>query len=396
MRLIFSNPVHLAPLAGSLVFHLLVAACGGETGGPLTTVADSAGVSLVEGPGEDRTLEWEAERILEIAPAKEEAGGFFGVRDVAVVQGDRIVVLDGEGKKIVLFNGEGQLLAQYGREGSGPGEFQYPVQLAVTPSGGVTVFDIFNRRLERFDSTLTPLSPDPLQIPYFGGHMAYAGAFLVLPTTDPEDLIGRTEVLSALGATDSLAIVRYSRDVSGPIQLESCGMRLSGIAPIFAPTMRWSAGPGGVVAVVGTERYEVEVYRDPGFRLERRIRRTLPAIEATAEMAKATVGDGMRVMTPGGERVCDAGEVVEKRGFEREVPPIARVTVSPKGEILLQRWAPEGEPRLIDVFALDGAYVGTLTAGFPFPEAFLGDDRILVTEEDELEMTSLVVYRITR
>lgn len=396
MRQTFSGPVHWAPLAGPLVFHLLLAACGGETDGPLTTVTDSAGVSLVDGPGDDRALEWEAERILEIAPVKDEGGGFFGVRDVEVVHGDRILVLDGEGKKIVLFDEEGEFVAQYGREGSGPGEFQYPVQLTVTPEGGVTVFDIFNRRLERFDSTLSPLSPDPLQIPYFGGHMAYAGAFLILPTTDPEDLIGRTEVLSALGKTDSLSIVRYSRAVSGPIQLESCGMRLSGIAPIFAPTMRWSAGPGGVVVVVATERYEVDVYREPGFRLERRIRRALPAIEATSETAEATVGDGMRVMTSLGERVCDAAEVVEKRGFEKDVPPIARVTVSPEGEILLQRWAPEGEPRLIDVLTLDGRYVGTLTAGFPFPEAFLGDDRILVTEEDELEMTSLVVYRITR
>ena len=396
MRQLLMSRSHLASLAGSLAFHLLVAACGGEPGGPRTTVSDSAGVFLVTAPGEEQSLKWEAERVLEIAPAEDESGGFFGVRDVDVVHGDRIVVLDGEGKKVVLFDGEGHLLAQYGREGSGPGEFQYPVQLTTTPSGGVTVFDVLNRRLERFDSTLMPLAPDALQIPYFGGHMAYAGAFLVLPTTDPEDLVGHTEVLSALGETDSLAIVRYSRQISGPIQLESCGMRLSGIAPIFAPAMRWSAGPGGMVVVVGTERYEVDVYREPHFRLDRRIRRTLPPIEATTEMAEATIGDGMRVMTPGGERVCEADEVVEKRGFAREVPPIARVAVSPRGEIFLQRWAPQGEPRLIDVLTSDGGFLGTLAAGFPFPMAFLGEDRIVVTEEDELEMTSVVVYRIIR
>ncbi|MGW8264922.1 MAG: 6-bladed beta-propeller [Longimicrobiales bacterium] len=396
MRQSFSLPVSLAPLAGPLAFHLLLTGCGGETGRFSVTVTDSAGVSLVEGPGEDRTLGWGTQRVLQIAPAEDEAGGFFGVWDVDVLHGDRILVLDGEEKKIVVFDGEGHLLAQYGREGSGPGEFQYPVQLAVTPAGGITVFDVFNRRLERFDSNLTPLAPDPLQVPYFGGHMAYVGPFLVLPTTDPEDMIGRTEALSALGETDTLAIVRYSRDLSGPVQLESCGMRLSGTAPVFAPTMKWSGGPGGVVAVVGTERYEVDIYSGPDFGLERRIRRTLPPIEATAAMARATVGDGMRVLAPGGERVCDADEVVKKRGVASVVPPISGVTVSPQGEIFLQRWAPEGEPRLIDVLTLAGEYVGTLPPGFPFPRAFLGKDRVLVTEEDELELTSLVVYRITR
>jgi len=150
------------------------------------------------------------------------------------------------------------------------------------------------------------------------------------------------------------------------------------------------------VVVVGTDHYEVDLYAPPGFSLVRRIRRQVPAIPATEARARATVGDGMRMMSAAGVRICDATEVVEKRGFAPVVPPISAVAVSPNGEIFLQRWAPEGEDRPIDILTLDGEYQGTLTPGFPFPEAFLGGDRIVVSERDELDLSSVAVYRIGR
>jgi len=351
----------------------------------------------VDHSGGDRELGWTAEQTLTISPAEDDSGGFFGVRDVEVMPGSRIAVLDGEGKKVVLFDERGDLLKQYGREGSGPGEFQYPLEMAADPGGGLVVFDLMNRRLERFDSTLTPLAPDPFQVPYYGGHMAFVDSFLVIPggETGPEQE-GRPDLLTAMSDADTVEIVRYLRELGGTVQLESCGMGFSGIPPIFAPTTRWASGPGGSVVVAGTARYELDIYQAPDFRLQRRIRRDVRPIEATAAMAKATVGDGMRVMTPAGERVCDADEVVEKRRFAERVPPIARVAVSPGGEILLQRWAPDGEPRSIDVLDADGVYQGTLAPGFPFPDAFLGEDRIVLTEEDDLGLRSVAVYRILR
>ncbi len=79
-----------------------------------------------------------------------------------------------------------------------------------------------------------------------------------------------------------------------------------------------------------------------------------------------------------------------------EIPPVARLVISPTGEIFLERWAREGEERSIDVLGPDGDYWGTLAPGFPFPDAFLGKDRIVVKEEDELGLTSLSVYRVSR
>jgi hypothetical protein len=377
---------------------LLSSGCGGETGGPEgTSVVDSAGVTLVTGPGEDRPLEWSAERVLQIQPLQEEGEGFFGVTDLGVLSGHRIAVLDGDAKRIVVFDEAGKFLVQYGREGSGPGEFQYPLELAPRPDGGVSVFDMMNRRLERFDEALFPQAPDPLQgVSYFGGGIAFAGSFMVLPTVDYSLPAPRPQTLMAMGRADTLELVRYIREQGGTITLESCGMRLSGIEPIFAPRLLWAPGPDGWVAVVGTDRYEVDLYHPPEFSLVRRIRRQVPTIQATEAMAQATVGDGMRMMSSAGVRICDAAEVVEKRGFAPEVPPVAAVAISPEGEIFLQRWAPEGEDRVIDVLTPDGEYLGTTAPGFPFPEAFLGHDRMVVSERDELDLASVAVYRITR
>lgn len=388
-------PVLTALAGGWLFFPLLLIACTSGEVTPATTVVDSAGVALVSGPSGDTPLTWTVERVLTIPPLGDEGEGFFGVTDLDVLVGNRIVVLDRDAKRVVVFDEDGGFLAQFGREGSGPGEFQWPMDLAPRPGGGVAVFDMMNRRLERFDEALAPEAPDAMQgINYYGGGIGYAGSWMILPTVDYSVPAPRPQVLLAITEADTVEVVQWTRETGGVITLESCGMQLSGIEPIFAPRTHWASAPGERLVVVMTNGYEVDVYGQPGYVLERRIRREFPVIHATEPMARATIGDAMRVVAAGGERVCDAEEVVEKRGFAPEVPPIAELAVSPAGEIYLQRWAPDGEGRSIDVLSLDGEYLGTLAPGFPFPDAFLGEDRIVVEERDELDLSSVVVYRI--
>ncbi len=388
-------PCRLATLlATALLF--LAAACDGEGDLPVVTAVDSAGVDLLVLPGQDSPLAWTPERQLEIRPVEEDTGGFFGVTDVTVVDGSRIAVLDQLGLQVVLFDEGGRFLTQYGREGSGPGEFKLPTTLAATPWGGVLVFDFMNRRLERFDSTLVPMAPVPVQVSFSGGHVGYVDDFLIFPARDIEVQEASVQFITAMNETDTVEVVRYVREVGGMVTLESCGMMFQGIPPLFSPTTRWAQGVEGEMVVVGTSRYELDIYGAPDFSLRRRIRRQVPPVQSTQEMAEAEVGDGMRVLTPAGERVCDAAEVAEQRGFASQVPPVTRVAVSPSGEIWVRRWAPGDEEGEVDVLGPDGAYLGTLPAGFPFPDAFLGPDRLVVREEDELELTSVVVYRIRR
>jgi len=362
--------------------------------------SDSAGVVLVSLPGGDGVLPWTFERILEIGPAEEEAQGFLGVADVAAIHsasGVRIGVLDAEGKQVLLYDVRGDLLARTGREGSGPGEFQYPLTITAEPDGGVGIFDLLKGKLERFGPDLELLPSEPFRFSYTGGPMAFAGPYLLLETGDwTDESEGRLEALTAASGTDTVLVARFDRERGGVVELQSCGMSLSGMPPIFAPGLEWAANRRGMVAVAGTGRYEIDIYRQPSFTLERRIRREVPVMEATEAMARASVGENMKLMTPGGYRVCEAGEVVQERGFAPVVPPIAALALSPEGRIWVQRWAPEGEGRSVDVLAPNGAFLGTLESGSPFPEAFLDEDRIVVREEDELGLPSVVVFQIQR
>jgi sugar lactone lactonase YvrE len=53
-------------------------------------------------------------------------------------------------------------LLQWGKKGAGPGEFNFPIGVAVTHAGDVLVTDFYNRRIQRFDADGAFLSEMPL------------------------------------------------------------------------------------------------------------------------------------------------------------------------------------------------------------------------------------------
>jgi hypothetical protein len=169
---------------------------------------------------------------------------------------------------------------------------------------------MMNARIERFDSSLSPMAPLPLQNNFFGTQMAYSGSFLIHTVQDIENTELHVETLMASNEPDTVSIVTFSRPPGRAVQFESCGLALSGIPPLFSPRTYWASGPGGVVVVVGREEYEVDVYRGPDFSLERRIRREVPIIRATQAMAEAQVGEGNR-MTLKSPRWWSTGSSVE-------------------------------------------------------------------------------------
>ena len=88
--------------------------------------------------------------------------------------------------------------------------------------------------------------------------------------------------------------------------------------------------------------------------------------------------------------------VLEKQGYETALPMIAAIRLSPDGTIWVRRSAIRDEPAIIDLFAADGAYLGTLPAGSLFPATFLPDGSPVMLESDEMDIDRVVVYRIDR
>jgi DNA-binding beta-propeller fold protein YncE len=63
----------------------------------------------------------------------------------------RLYVADSAGQRIVVFSRGGAKLLSWGQRGTGPGEFNYPIGIAVRGPGPVLVTDGLNYRVQAFD-----------------------------------------------------------------------------------------------------------------------------------------------------------------------------------------------------------------------------------------------------
>jgi len=77
---------------------------------------------------------------------------FSSLNDFYVDSDQKIYCVDGEDKKINVFDKSGKPLFSFGRKGQGPGEFSYPVGIAVSRSGDIYVMDGGRRNISKFTS----------------------------------------------------------------------------------------------------------------------------------------------------------------------------------------------------------------------------------------------------
>ena len=76
---------------------------------------------------------------------------FWGPRDVLVDAEGLVYVADTGNKRIRVYTSEGEFVRDIGRGGSGAGQLNEPVGLAMLPDGRLFVADTWNRRIQVFD-----------------------------------------------------------------------------------------------------------------------------------------------------------------------------------------------------------------------------------------------------
>lgn len=108
---------------------------------PAVILRDSAGVQIVE----NLTSEWDSAAFWSVEPEPEFAIGGYGghdpgdashlvwaIRTAGLLSDGRVVMLSPNGEnKVLIFEPSGALSASFGRQGEGPGEFRYPMDLQV-------------------------------------------------------------------------------------------------------------------------------------------------------------------------------------------------------------------------------------------------------------------------
>ena len=114
--------------------------------GPLFLICAGPGILLAQVP------QWTVGPIWAVSAGDGPGEGhqFLHVRDAAVLEDGRLVVLSAGTKDIRVFSPSGAFIRAVGREGEGPGEFKVPAGFRVLPSGHLLVYDPGNLRVTEF------------------------------------------------------------------------------------------------------------------------------------------------------------------------------------------------------------------------------------------------------
>jgi DNA-binding beta-propeller fold protein YncE len=91
-----------------------------------------------------------------------EAASFNMPSDAAVGRDGSLYVLDGVNHRVVAYDSEGRFQFQFGNRGSGLGQLAYPLGIATDPAGNIYVADSGNHRFQIFAADGKSLAAVPL------------------------------------------------------------------------------------------------------------------------------------------------------------------------------------------------------------------------------------------
>jgi len=129
--------------------------------------------------------------IRSVGSLEGERDAFGNIWDADLDSRGRIYVADYGQAQVTVFDNNGRYLRTIGRRGSGPGEFQNPMQIAVGPGDTLLVFDIGLRRLSKFAPDGAYVGQEVLE------HISAANDIEFLPNGDVA-VVGFTPMVEAV------------------------------------------------------------------------------------------------------------------------------------------------------------------------------------------------------
>lgn len=369
---------------------------------------DSAGVTIHEHPGD--ALERAPLIALEEPPYQVHTGAVQDANaDVSSIvswvfsgSGD-LVGYDHEINSIVIFPASGGNRWTFGTEGSGPGEFRFVTQFAIS---GDTIFawDVNNRRLTSI-LPRTGLIAGERTVPRgsgsFAGRSEDGTLYFVRPDWMP---VGATSGISTVPVwldrltpnSDSLQQVRQVgtshiyREVSGS------GNQMVAVArPTYlAPTHQTMATANFLVST-SADAWQFEwLDGDATPQVIGRVQRSPDALNdarwkaiVEAEIARALARDS----------TSDAEVTRNRMNPERpaSLPAFSKIFATPNGNVwLLDYRTREQTGWAATAFDQDGRILGRIEEAVGDPPVAIGNDRMAFRTEDDLGIATITVRRI--
>ena len=401
-------------------------------------------------------LLWPAQQLWAQLPTKsltkplaELSEPFTAIRGVRELADGRVIVADPRDKVVQLVDFKTGRATRIGREGSGPNEYQMPMNAFALPGDSTMIFDALNSRFFMLGpggslaGTWTPASDAPRAAAASvaprpaaggggagatfvaggsGGGLSLMGARVVdaqgrlylpgarfVPGPDgrpqPADSVSVLRMRRPGGSADTVAWTRVPKNnasitTTGGGGNTNVSMRI--VLQPFSAEDGWSVFPDGRVAVVRAGDYHVDIYPASGRGAPVRgapvrytpVRVTDAEKEAWREARRASPPMAIAVTSDGGAarttRSVSAPPVQEPDSWPAVMPAFQtnQVHALPNGQLWVGRYTPASEknPRF-DVFDATGKHTGQVV--LPPRTSIVGFGKGVIytvrTDDDDLQ-----------
>ncbi len=375
----------------------LASGCGSDgSTGEFAVTRDTlpGGVVRVRGPeGGTWTeeTEWDLTELFRVGAVEGEGPEVFG--QVWAVEMDltgQLYVLDRLAKEVRIFDQTGGFVRALGREGEGPGEFQNPFGMAWDSAGNLWIVDVRLRRYSTFSLDGQHLREYRRTVGGYSwpwpGRFARNGRLYEASLSRDGNQLVEFEPQAELMPLDSFPL--KLPDATGYWDLRD-ERRIGSIVQIpFAGQPEWVLDGTAKLWVGESASYSLAHQDLSGDTLMVIERNVAPVPVSPEERARAVEDLGEDANHP----KMDLSRLPSTKPFFRRLIPVDT------GDLWVLR---EGEGALwfFDVFAPDGSYRGPIKLPVEpelFPPPVIRGEHVVVVTHDELDVQSIVVYRVRR
>ncbi len=353
------------------VFMMLVS-CGKQKSEWKGTIEEEDGVTVVKNPKEpihsENIVSLEEELSIGEAEGRKEYM-FSQVRNIAVDDEENIYVLDRKEVHIKVFDKHGEYLRTFGKKGQGPGEFNIPSGILITPQNEIMVED--SRVLHFFTfqgEFIKSLSAAKVQ---FFARTSMDSQSSIYAMTATINMEKGTSLYELKKFDPNLNFLNTVASIPGP----EAGKPFDPFIPLFL----WKIGENDNIIYGYQKNYEF-LFFDPEGKLIKKIIKDHTPVKITEEEKEESPGDSLPPLK------------YALTGFHTA---FFTFSLDEEGRIIVQTWekTEDREQHYYDVFDPKGIYIARVS--FKFRPQIWKNHKLYTIEEDEEGFQRIKRYKVS-
>ncbi|MDH5468632.1 MAG: 6-bladed beta-propeller [Candidatus Aminicenantes bacterium] len=351
---------------------IMLVSCGKQKSEWKGTIEEADGVTVVNNPKEpiysENAVSLEEELSIGEAEGRKEYM-FSQVRSIAVDDEENIYVLDRKEVHIKVFDKDGEYLRTFGKKGQGPGEFNIPSSILITPQNEIVVED--SRVLHFF---------------------TFKGEFIKSLFAAKIQFFGRTSMDSQSSIYAMTAIINMEKGTSS-YELKKFDSNLNFLNTVasipgpkagepfdpFIPLFYWKICENDNIIYGYQKNYEFLVFNPEGKLIKKIVKEHTP-VKIKEEEKEKSPGDSLPPLK------------YALSGFHTA---FFTFSLDEEGRIIVQTWekTEDRERYYYDVFDPEGKYIAKVS--FKFRPQIWKNHKLYTIEEDEEGFQRIKRYKIT-